>query len=188
MAIRMSITARSIYDAENVFICGFAVGVASGANILGIETNIRREVDPMHVSVAIDMANAFNMGKRKFLFKAFSRFRKNFQQPKDRIDVNLFQNCKHCIFLVSRLLRVGKLRKREGSTSHGKKSTWNLFALHHRVAFISSIVIAMPPFRLILTSRRALFWSLVKLSVVPRETRVVPRGVRAKPSPNFPSA
>ena len=76
MAIRMSITARSIYDAENVFICGFAVGVASGANILGIETNIRREVDPMHVSVAIDMANAFQYGQTEVPFQSILAFSK----------------------------------------------------------------------------------------------------------------
>ncbi|CAL6430770.1 unnamed protein product, partial [Bathycoccus prasinos] len=61
----------------------FAVGVPSGANILGIETNIRREVAPSDVSVAIDISNAFNMLERPFLFEALSCFRKNFEQPKD---------------------------------------------------------------------------------------------------------
>jgi len=61
----------------------FAVGVRSGANILGIETNIRREVAPSDVSVAIDISNAFNMLERPFLFEALSCFRKNFEQPKD---------------------------------------------------------------------------------------------------------
>ena len=42
----------------------FAVGVSSGANILGLATNIMREVAPTHVSAAIDVKNAFNMLQR----------------------------------------------------------------------------------------------------------------------------
>ena len=45
----------------------FAVGVSSGANILGMATNIMREVEPTHVSAAIDVKNAFNMLQRVLL-------------------------------------------------------------------------------------------------------------------------
>ena len=62
----------------------FAVGVPSGANILGIESNIRREVAPADVCVAIDISNAFNMVDRSFLFKALSRFRENFKHKELR--------------------------------------------------------------------------------------------------------
>ena len=61
----------------------FAVGVSSGANILGLATSIQREVAPTHVSAAIDVKNAFNELQRPLLFEALSKFRENFRCPKE---------------------------------------------------------------------------------------------------------
>ena len=69
----------------------YAVGVSSGANILGLSTNIQREVAPTHVSAAIDVKNAFNTIQRPLLFEALSKFRENFKCPKELRRYDAFQ-------------------------------------------------------------------------------------------------
>ncbi|CAL6334524.1 unnamed protein product [Bathycoccus prasinos] len=77
----------------------FAVGVSSGANILGLATNIMREVAPTHVSAAIDVTNAFNALKRPPLFEALSG--KTFGAQKNFVVTTPSSRCPHGTALFS---------------------------------------------------------------------------------------